>query len=85
MPELPEVESIRVYLHSYIIGKTIEGIEVANKNSFVGAIADVMGSTVIETSRKGKVLNLKLDNKKYIAIHLKGDYDKQPFFYLLML
>jgi len=28
---------------------------------------------------------IKYDNKKYIAVHLKGDYDKQPFFYLLML
>ncbi len=71
MPELPEVESIRLYLHRHIIGKTIQKVEVLNKNSFVGSISDVIDTTVTNTSRKGKVLNIHLSNGKYIAVHLK--------------
>lgn len=71
MPELPEVETIRNYLHNHILGKKIKSVEILNVNSFQGAIKDILNATIKNTSRKGKVLNLHLDNKKYIAVHLK--------------
>ena len=71
MPELPEVETIRKYLHSHVVGKIIRSVEVLNPKSFIGAETDIISASITGTSRKGKVLNLLLDNKKYIAIHLK--------------
>lgn len=71
MPELPEVETIRRYLDTTIVGKTITSVEVLNPNSFIGSGNDVNSQEIMETSRKGKVLNLHLQNGKYIAFHLK--------------
>lgn len=71
MPELPEVETIRRFLHTKIIGKVISSIEVLNPKSFIGCPEDVIHAEITNTSRKGKVLNIHLSNQKYIAIHLK--------------
>lgn len=71
MPELPEVETIRLYLHKYIIGKTIQKIEILYKNSFIGNTHDVVNQKVIDSLRFGKVLNLKLHNGKFVSFHLK--------------
>ena len=71
MPELPEVETIRKYLHTKIIGKTIASVEVLNPKSFQGTVSDVLGKTVTDTYRKGKVNNIKLDDNTFLAIHLK--------------
>jgi formamidopyrimidine-DNA glycosylase len=71
MPELPEVETIRMYLHSKIIGKNLHSVEVINPKSFIGSSSDITSATVTSTSRKGKVLNIHMDNGRYIAIHLK--------------
>ena len=48
MPELPEVETIKIGLSKKLINKKITNIEVRNKKSFQGKIEDVTGSKVIE-------------------------------------
>jgi len=71
MPELPEVESIRLYLESQIIGKTILDIQVLEKKQFIGDIKKVIGKKITALLRKGKYLAIKLDNSYYLNIHLK--------------
>lgn len=71
MPELPEVETIRLYLKSTIIGKTIKAIEILEKKQFIGKKKEVIGKKIIDISRSGKVLAIKLSNNKYLNIHLK--------------
>ncbi|OIP83491.1 DNA-formamidopyrimidine glycosylase [Candidatus Roizmanbacteria bacterium CG2_30_33_16] len=71
MPELPEVESIRTYLISHIIGKTISNIQVIEKKQFIGDIKITLNQKIIELSRKGKYLAIKLENDYYLNIHLK--------------
>lgn len=71
MPELPEVETIRRYLHNTIVGKEISRIEVFNANSFIGDAAIVVGKKIIDTYRKGKVLNICLDDGTFLSVHLK--------------
>jgi formamidopyrimidine-DNA glycosylase len=71
MPELPEVETIRRSLEHSIVGKTIIHIEVLYPNSFSGIINQICGHTVTAIGRRGKVLNIELDNNTFLNIHLK--------------
>jgi formamidopyrimidine-DNA glycosylase len=82
MPELPEVETIRRYLHDHIVGKTILKVEVLNEKSFIGNPSDVEGQKIIDTGRNGKVINMKLENNLYLNVHLKMSgqliYSQEP-------
>lgn len=71
MPELPEVETIRRSLEHSIVGKTITQIEILYPNSFSGVTSEVCGHTIRSIGRKGKVLNIELDNHTFLNIHLK--------------
>lgn len=71
MPELPEVETIRRSLEQSIVGKTITHIDILYPNSFRGAVDQICGHTVTAIGRRGKVLNIELDNITFLNIHLK--------------
>lgn len=71
MPELPEVETIRRYLVNEIEGKTIKSVHIIEPKQFIGDTKDVLGATIHELIRKGKVLTMRLSNNLYINIHLK--------------
>lgn len=71
MPELPEVETIRLGLQKYIVGKTIEDIEVRLPKILTGDPKDIVGAKVIDVRRFGKGLVIDLDNQYSIAIHIK--------------
>lgn len=71
MPELPEVETIKTYLSNKIQGKTISDIEIKEPKQFIGDKQKIIGQSVIDIGRKGKVLTLKLTNNIFINIHLK--------------
>lgn len=61
MPELPEVETIKRQLR-VIVGKTVADIQVLEPKSFMAKKEDVVGKTVMEIGRKGKVLWLEFLN-----------------------
>lgn len=61
MPELPEVETIKRQL-GVIVGKTVADIQVLEPKSFMAKKEDVVGKTVMEIGRKGKVLWLEFLN-----------------------
>jgi formamidopyrimidine-DNA glycosylase len=71
MPELPEVETIKIGLSNKIIGKKIVKIEVETQKSFQGNKKDVLGTAVINVQRRAKTLRIKLSNGLFLMFHLK--------------
>lgn len=71
MPELPEVETIRLFLKNNIIGKKIISIDILNKKSLSADPKNIIGQKIFKLSRTGKQLSIYLDNKFLLLIHLK--------------
>ena len=76
MPELPEVENIRLTISPRLLGRKIAGIEI-----YIGrvikwpAVEDfaqgLSGSTITGISRRGKYLIFNLDNQRFLVVHLR--------------
>lgn len=71
MPELPEVETIRLSLQKKLANKTIKNVTIRQPKQFIGDINDIIGQKVVDVIRKGKVISIKLSNGLYISVHLK--------------
>lgn len=71
MPELPEVETIRLGLQQYLVGHKIEKAEVKLSKIVQGNVKDVEGGRVTAIRRFGKGLVIDLSNKFSLAIHIK--------------
>jgi len=71
MPELPEVETIRLGLQRYLVGHRIEDIEIRVPKIFQGNPKDVIGATITDIKRIGKGLIIELDNGFVLTVHLK--------------
>lgn len=77
MPELPEVETIRLGLLSTVVGEVITGLTVSNDETVldppsVSAFAQaVAGRVITGVGRRGKYLLLALDDSGAIEIHLR--------------
>jgi formamidopyrimidine-DNA glycosylase len=71
MPELPEVETIRLGLKSKIVGKKIKRVEVHFPKLFIGEPKDVEGKKILKIWRKAKVLGWDLEKGKSLLFHLK--------------
>src|SRR5215475_15768493 len=87
MPELPEVETVRQGLETWVKGRTIEHVEVrhprAIRRHLPGSahFASVLsGRTVVDVCRRGKYLWLPLDSGDAILGHLgmSGQMLMQP-------
>jgi formamidopyrimidine-DNA glycosylase len=71
MPELPEVETIRLGLQKYLLGREIQEVEVRIPKMFSGNKNDVIGAKIIGLKRIGKSLIIELNNDFVLAVHLK--------------
>ncbi len=74
MPELPEVETIRLYLQKHLIGKTIIDIEIREPKQFHGDPKKALTKSIELIGRTGKILHIKLHDDKqplYLSFHLK--------------
>lgn len=71
MPELPEVETIRLGLQKHLVGQTIEKVDVRLKKMLTGDISYIVGAQITSVERFGKGLVINLDNGYAIAIHIK--------------
>jgi len=71
MPELPEVEVVRLFLDQHLINKTISNLKILTPKSFIGDPKLVEGQKIIKTSRIGKQLSLYLGNNLILLFHLK--------------
>jgi formamidopyrimidine-DNA glycosylase len=76
MPELPEVETMKLQLAKYLIGHTILSVDVKNRKTFNGDEKKIIGGKIIGTRRFGKVSVIDLDNGYSILTHVKltGQY-----------
>jgi formamidopyrimidine-DNA glycosylase len=71
MPELPEVETIVRGLNDYVVGRTIASSKINVEKLFRGDPSQLIGATISDVTRKGKIILIRLDNDMTLAIHLK--------------
>jgi formamidopyrimidine-DNA glycosylase len=76
MPELPEVETVRLGLEKFLVGDSFSGVQVL-RNDSVGypSIKEfakgLTGRTVVAAKRRGKYLLLELDSNAWLGVHLR--------------
>ncbi len=71
MPELPEIETVRLQLNKALVGRRIESVEVRNTKTFLGKKDAIEGKKVITVRRRAKVLIIDLEGAIDIAFHFK--------------
>lgn len=75
MPELPEVETVRIGLARLLPSHEIEAVDFDWPKSFPNAPADVknflIDSKVVAVKRRAKVLLIELSSKYSLVVHLK--------------
>lgn len=75
MPELPEVETVRIGLSRLLPGKVITDVKYDWEKSFPNSKSDVseflFGAEVLEIKRRAKVLLIELSSNYSLIIHLK--------------
>ena len=71
MPELPEIETIKLGLRKNLIGHTITDVKVNIPKMFIGKKEDVLGAKVTNLQRIGKGLIIELNNGYLLVVHLK--------------
>lgn len=75
MPELPEVETVRIGLAELLLGKQIERMDYDWPKSFPASEADtkqfLIGSRITAVRRRAKVLFVDLSTNYTLMIHLK--------------
>ena len=73
MPELPEVELVRLGLTATIVGRCVEAIDVLSPGSLTAPPArlarEVVAHWVRGVARRGKVLILDLDGAAYLLVY----------------
>ncbi|OGM21692.1 DNA-formamidopyrimidine glycosylase [Candidatus Woesebacteria bacterium RIFCSPHIGHO2_01_FULL_38_9] len=71
MPELPEVETVKLQLEKYLKGHKIENVQINVPKIFSGDQKVLVGGKVSGIRRFAKVLSLDLTNGFSIVIHIK--------------
>ena len=75
MPELPEVETVRIGLSTLLPGKVITKVVHDWPKSFPNAPADVnqfmVHAKIVQIARRAKVLLIELSSKYSLVVHLK--------------
>lgn len=75
MPELPEVETIKLGLSQFLPDKQIKAVKHDWPKGFPNAINDVqqflIGARITSVKRRAKVLLIELDSKYSLVIHMK--------------
>lgn len=71
MPELPEVETIRLQLVKYIKGSKILGVEILNPKYEILNKFQIINSKIANIRRFAKQLSIDLNNNYSILIHVK--------------
>lgn len=74
MPELPEVETVRIGLEKHARGKQIIGLKVLHKRATnpnsISPLPAVVGAKIKEIKRRGKFLWFELDRDEVLVAHL---------------
>ena len=71
MPELPEVETLKLGLQKFVKGRKITDVEVIDARLLTGEPKNIIGATIVEIKRYAKGIVLELSNGCDIAFHIK--------------
>ncbi len=71
MPELPEVETIKLGLQKRIVGLKILSFQINSPKSFIGDPDLLQGKKVLNVWRRAKVLGIDLSGNLTLLFHLK--------------
>ncbi|RJR14919.1 bifunctional DNA-formamidopyrimidine glycosylase/DNA-(apurinic or apyrimidinic site) lyase [Candidatus Microgenomates bacterium] len=71
MPELPEIETVKLQLTNVLVGQTVTHIEKLHPKSLQGDPKLVIGKKVESIERMGKMLVINMTGKYELAIHFK--------------
>lgn len=71
MPELPEVETIRLGLIKRILGQKITRVQILEKKAFIGNVKNILNQEIINVERRGKLLRIFLDHDFELQVHFK--------------
>jgi formamidopyrimidine-DNA glycosylase len=76
VPELPEVETVRRGLDRFLVGRTVDSVDVGRRRTVRRTSAEALidglsGVTFTGTSRRGKYLLCSLDSGDELMIHLR--------------
>jgi formamidopyrimidine-DNA glycosylase len=71
MPELPEVESIKLQLQKYLIGSIVSDVQVNWQKTFPEGKEKLIGAKITAVRRFGKVLVIDFINGYSLAVHIK--------------
>ena len=76
MPELPEVETVRVRLEPVLVGRLLEDVEILDPRLTrpfdpAGVAAELQGERVAAVDRRGKYLVLRFESGRVLLIHLR--------------
>ena len=71
MPELPEVETVRLQLNKALKGLIISGVEVLKEKQFIGDQKLIIGEKITSVGRRAKIILIELENGDILAVHLK--------------
>ncbi len=69
MPELPEVETLCRQLQPVVLHKQIVGFEILDPR--LGNIGGLTGKKIVSVVRKGKALEINLDDSTRLLLHLR--------------
>lgn len=71
MPELPEVESLKIKLAQVLTDKIFSQVKIFNDKSFHGDFHLIEKMKILSVQRKAKVIIFNLDNNFALLTHLK--------------
>ena len=71
MPELPEIETVKLGLQKYLVGHKIEKIEIKIPKMLAGPQKQILGTKITKIKRIGKGLIIEFDNGFVLAVHFK--------------
>jgi len=76
MPELPEVETVRVRLEPALVGRVLQRVEILDPRLTrpfdpAGVAAELQGERVVAVDRRGKYLVVRFESGRVLLIHLR--------------
>ena len=76
MPELPEVETIRLALEPHVVGRTFEQVDINDPRLVrpfepIAVAAELEGERVAALERRGKYLIVRFESGRVLLIHLR--------------
>ena len=94
MPELPEVETVRLRLAPALVGRRLEEVEILDPRLVrpfepEAVAAELEGERVVAVDRRGKYLVVLLESGRVLLVHLRmtgsfrhgpaGSFDEDPY------